>query len=634
MMRLPLPAPHAAHPRRRCLGCSAQATLVAVVMVMMMGLGVVLAGPQVETGTLTFSQGQVNAWKTVPLTGPFQNPVVITSPVSYCGGQPAMVRLRNVTATSFQIKIDEWRYLDRLHTTETICYVVMDAGCHVLSNGLTIEAGTLQANHGWRKAAFAASFPTAPIVVTQSQTYAGDDPIVTRQRLISAAGFEVRVQEEEALGPHANETIGYLAASAGIYELGEGILEVAGAGAFDHRWGTAGFAGDFRRAPVLLAAMQTCAGGDPAALRYSNLTAGGARIVVQEEQSRDQETAHIKEGVGFMAWETAGVVDLEPERSRGGESANLLVNGGFEQHVVSGTWNIFRTIPGWVLVSGPSFELQRGICGGPAEGKQHLEMDADVNGPGGGPMANEQGGVTISQSVDTVPGQLYRLRFAFAGRPGTRPDENIIGLEVAGVPKGKSPTPIDTSLTDAEGAPVVGDLNLPGGSGWRYFTTTFEATDECTAVSFAYRGKYNNTLGALLDDVSLVALDSPRGIEGSIEINPNNSRDNEFAANLPDGSRVAREDLHEETVTAEDGTYYEGPATEFWIKPQGNGKQGSLVVGGVPFDLQNQALYYVAGEDLLIRIWNDKRQKSGRALGHWWIDVSTPLGTIREILGE
>ncbi len=91
-----------------------------------------------ESGSLT---DVTSDWTTVNLTLTYDNPVVIAGPVSFNGSNPAIARVRNVTATSFEIRVDEWDYLDEIHGPETVDYLVIEAGTHRLSDGSVITAG-------------------------------------------------------------------------------------------------------------------------------------------------------------------------------------------------------------------------------------------------------------------------------------------------------------------------------------------------------------------------------------------------------------------------------------------------------------------------------------------------------------
>ena len=102
---------------------------------------------------------------------------------------------------------------------------------------------------------------------------------------------------------------------------------------------------------------------------------------------------------------------------------NLVQNGSFEQIVTPNPWNYIHAIPEWTLESGPNFELQKNLLQTSADGSQYLELDAH-------PLP---GSTTISQTVNTVAGATYELRFAYSGRPGTALAQNRLGVELADV---------------------------------------------------------------------------------------------------------------------------------------------------------------------------------------------------------
>ncbi|MEM1320597.1 MAG: PA14 domain-containing protein, partial [Bacteroidota bacterium] len=79
-----------------------------------------------EVGSTTFQQDNSSSWTTVNLSRSYTNPVIVTGPISYNNTEPATVRIRNVSANSFQIQIDEWDYQNGFHPTETIPYMVVD----------------------------------------------------------------------------------------------------------------------------------------------------------------------------------------------------------------------------------------------------------------------------------------------------------------------------------------------------------------------------------------------------------------------------------------------------------------------------------------------------------------------------
>jgi hypothetical protein len=155
-------------------------------------------------------------WETVTLPNNFSNPVVIAYMHGYSDTDPAHTRIRNVTANSFQIRIEEWGYQDGVHGQESVSYMVMESGVHKMRNGQTIMVGKTNVTQSTRDVFttinFPQSFPSVPVVISHSQTFNGADPIVTRMRNINSASFQVLVEEEEAKdNTHGTESIGYIA---------------------------------------------------------------------------------------------------------------------------------------------------------------------------------------------------------------------------------------------------------------------------------------------------------------------------------------------------------------------------------------------------------------------------------------
>lgn len=111
----------------------------------------------------------------------------------------------------------------------------------------------------------------------------------------------------------------------------------------------------------------------------------------------------------------------------------------------------------------------------------------------------------------------------------------------------------------------------------------------------------------------------PSSITGAININPNNSPQNEFTLTKSNGTTITRDHLHQQTNVDANGTFYQGGATFIHVKPKGNGNQNSLVVNDVVFPVQNANTYDFQGE-MQVRVWND-HIKNSKAMGHWWISI-------------
>jgi uncharacterized repeat protein (TIGR01451 family) len=82
-----------------------------------------------EDGTVIGEAGKVNvttAWATVNLAKTYTKPVVIISGVTNFEGQPITLRVRNVTSKKFEVRLQEWSYLDGVHTPENISWMVVE----------------------------------------------------------------------------------------------------------------------------------------------------------------------------------------------------------------------------------------------------------------------------------------------------------------------------------------------------------------------------------------------------------------------------------------------------------------------------------------------------------------------------
>lgn len=67
-----------------------------------------------------------NAWATVNLTNRYTKPVVIIGGVTNKDAQPLTLRVRNITTGKFEVRLQEWNYLDGNHPAENISWMVVE----------------------------------------------------------------------------------------------------------------------------------------------------------------------------------------------------------------------------------------------------------------------------------------------------------------------------------------------------------------------------------------------------------------------------------------------------------------------------------------------------------------------------
>jgi len=283
--------------------------------------------------------GANNGWVSVSFTQSYTNPVVVARPPTFVGSAPGVVRIRNVTATGFEITFQEWEYIDdNSHSGETISYVVVESGTHTLPGSNQMVAGAVSTNaaitqancsagkvNNFATVNFASSFSGAsPVVIASSNTI--NDVIASTVRVsnITTTNFRVSQQREEqqANVTPLSETIAYIAIQPGtITDVATNMtLEVGRVSNIDNTVDTITFANVLSDVPVFVANMVTTAGTDPANLRLNSLTNTTATLHVDEEASCDSETNHGNEDVGYFAlWGSSGfnIALVKPDKPTG-----------------------------------------------------------------------------------------------------------------------------------------------------------------------------------------------------------------------------------------------------------------------------------------------------------------------------
>jgi hypothetical protein len=256
--------------------------------------------PHMEVGEVRID----HRWQWVPFTAPFADPIVVAQPLSGAGDDPAVVRVKGIARGGFWIRVQEWDYLDGSHPDGQVSYLVMERGRHPLADGTRVEAGRLS-TATLVSATFGEPFDEPPVVLAGVTSVNDPKAVVTRLRNITAKGLQVVIQEQESSQRrHLSETIDYIAwePSFGrvnglryaVGRLGAGVSSTASSFLYPIA---------FAVPPRFLADMQTMNGSEPANLRWRNRNEATLEVWVAEEQSRDTETRHVAESVGYLVLE-------------------------------------------------------------------------------------------------------------------------------------------------------------------------------------------------------------------------------------------------------------------------------------------------------------------------------------------
>ena len=256
---------------------------------------------------MELGEAQIDSnWKRISLSRSFADPVVVANPPSLNGADPAVIRIRNVGGSGFEICMQEWNYLDGTHATETVSYLVMERGSFTLANGARLEAGRFNTDkvNSFGQVNFTQSFAKVPVVVTAIASFNGSDTVAGRVQNVNTRGFQYTMQEQESISDgHVAESVAYIAWEPSSGTVDGIAYEIAKTGSdVSHSFHTIQFKTDFSGAPLFLADMQTANGADPANVRWQNKDEYAIEVRADEEKSQDDEIEHAGEVVGFMAF--------------------------------------------------------------------------------------------------------------------------------------------------------------------------------------------------------------------------------------------------------------------------------------------------------------------------------------------
>ena len=255
---------------------------------------------RMEAGELALT----TVWMKVAFSASYTQPVVIAGSSSFKDKDSCPVRLRNVTSKGFEIRLGEWPSQGGRYGSAIVNYLVMEQGRATLKDGAMIEAGRFHGTTGMNMISFAGQFSQAPVILTSIASASAPAAVTGRVGVGGRAGFAYLLQEHEKnkRSAHKPEVVHYIAWEPGMGRLGPLGFEAAHAAQMvSSTGGSIRPQGGFGHQPLLIAERQTLGGGDPVARQVQKVVATGLQSRVQEQQSRDTETVHRAEEIGYVA---------------------------------------------------------------------------------------------------------------------------------------------------------------------------------------------------------------------------------------------------------------------------------------------------------------------------------------------
>lgn len=268
------------------------------------------------TNEFEASVGQVMAdhnLQTISFSESYTNPVVFAFLSTTNGGEPAIARVQNVTANSFDLSLTEPSNMDGWHHLETVNYFVAEAGKWELSDGTLFEVGTFSTNQvthasGFETLNFSQDFTHAPVTLTQVQTnHNGVDFLKNRQHSTTQDAIELALETEESathLDLLDDETIGYFAIDSTTGDWNGTLFEsgVTGDEVTDDVFLVPYDQGYEGEDAIFFGSIATFDGTNAATLRGEESSATSQKFYIEEDTTKDSETTHITEKVSYLVF--------------------------------------------------------------------------------------------------------------------------------------------------------------------------------------------------------------------------------------------------------------------------------------------------------------------------------------------
>ncbi len=265
---------------------------------------------KLETGEISVNHD----WLRITYSQSFTDPVVVANCLSNNDDSPVTIRIRNIDKDGFEIRLQEWEYLEQSHEEETVSYLVMERGHFTLDDGTVLESGsfTSDSTDSFGTVNFCQSFNQLPVIMTTVASINEPDAVVGRLDNINLSSFDFRLQEQRLNDQiHTGETISFIAWEPSQGNIDGLQYEIGRYYGLTDDLSTVSFNETYNTTPHVLANLQTTYGSNPANIRYQYKDTTGIELKVTEEQSGNAAITHVAEDAGFMVFATASPADDE-----------------------------------------------------------------------------------------------------------------------------------------------------------------------------------------------------------------------------------------------------------------------------------------------------------------------------------
>lgn len=242
-------------------------------------------------------------WKTIGFPVQFSSPpVILTQVVTKAENTTITTRLRNVSTSQFQLRVQEEEGNDGMHGKESVAWIAMENGANAVGFPFEVNSGLVSSAN--TVMTFGQSYAD-PNFVGQIQTFNENNPATLRINTLSSNSADIFCQEETSFDPETNhgfETVGYMAfnGSGDLKNQTGDIIGEAGSLTIDHNALTVNFAHRYHN-PVVVFGGLMMNGPQPATIRINNLTKASFDVQIDEWSNLDG--SHLPTLVSYIVVE-------------------------------------------------------------------------------------------------------------------------------------------------------------------------------------------------------------------------------------------------------------------------------------------------------------------------------------------
>ena len=243
-------------------------------------------------------------WKTISLPIDFPTkPLIFSQVITTKENTPITTRIRNVSVSQFELKLQEEEGEDNRHIRENVAWIAIEEGNQTIN--FPLETQRFSLTDAWNTVNFNENYSVFPSLFSQIQTISDNDPAALRFRNPTLNGIQVQIEEAVSINndvTHASEEVAFLGIEHGIDLTDEkgAVFGETGSVSVDEQWITVTTNQTYYN-PIVIAGIPQHLEDDPGVVRIRNVRANSFDIQFQEWNYLDG--GHAFEYVSYLVME-------------------------------------------------------------------------------------------------------------------------------------------------------------------------------------------------------------------------------------------------------------------------------------------------------------------------------------------